>query len=192
MKSIEIETRFEVENIKPLLKLLKNEAKFTGSLHQLDEYYNAPHRDFFALAPKKGDKSNSKIIEWLRLREDDNGSSINYKYWHKDKDSVAVHCDELESKIADVEQLRKLLHALNFEPKIVVDKIRKSWMYKDWEISVDTVKNLGTFVELEYKGKKRNPDPKKIAGEMREFVNSLVLGKVEENQRGYPYMLLYN
>ncbi|MBI5138564.1 MAG: class IV adenylate cyclase [Candidatus Vogelbacteria bacterium] len=147
---------------------------------------------FFALAPRRGDKSNSKIVEWLRLRQEKSGNSINYKFWHKDKNSVANHCDELETKISDIEPLRRLLSALNFIPRIVVDKVRRSWVYNDWEVSIDSVKNLGTFVELEYKGRMRKPDPDKITQEMREFIANLRLGRVEENQRGYPYMLLYN
>ncbi|WP_165949775.1 CYTH domain-containing protein [Micromonospora sp. KC207] len=40
---------------------------------QVDAYYNASHRDFLA---------SEVISEWLRLRTEDHGASINFKRWH--------------------------------------------------------------------------------------------------------------
>ncbi|MFF4937290.1 CYTH domain-containing protein [Micromonospora sp. NPDC000729] len=48
-------------------------AKPAEPTRQVDAYYNASHRDFLA---------SEVITEWLRLRTEDHGASINFKRWH--------------------------------------------------------------------------------------------------------------
>lgn len=190
MKNIEIEQKYKVEDITPLVALLEREGKYLGTEHQIDEYFNAPHRDFLAMGPQDGDDGPSKIVEWLRLRDADGAASLNYKYWHKDEQHIAHHCDEYESKVDDIDQVRRILLALNFTSMVIVDKSRRAWNYKEYEVSIDTVQGIGEFVELEYKGNDLNPDPKVIAGEMKSFLEGLHCGAVND-QRGYPFHLLF-
>jgi adenylate cyclase class 2 len=182
MKNIEIEIKVKVEDSQPLQAFLEKNAKLVLEEHQIDEYFNAPHRDFVAAKP---------IKEWLRLRTENGSFSINYKNWHYDKEGESAnHCDEYETKIANLDSLKNILNALGFTSLIVVDKLRKSWIYKDYEISMDTVKELGDYVELEYKGHDEKADPNKIAAEMMKFVEELGCGKVTKDKGGYPFALL--
>ncbi len=190
MKNIEIEQKYKVENAARLLEVLERDADYLYTEHQVDEYFNAPHRNFLAMGPQDGDSGPSKIVEWLRLRNADGVGSINYKFWHKDEQYIAHHCDEYESKVDDTEQVRRILLALNFASMVVVDKQRKAWKYKEYEVCIDTVKGIGEFVELEYKGIDPSADPKKIAGEMKAWLESLGCGAVND-QRGYPFHLLF-
>ena len=52
---------------------------------------------------------------------------------------------------------------------VIVDKVRKTWLYQDYEIAIDRVKNLGNFVEIEYKGEVAVEDASKITKEMVNF-----------------------
>jgi len=70
-----------------------------------------------------------------------------------------------------------------------VDKIRRKYMYKDYEVAFDTVIGLGDFVEIEYKGK-IEVDPKLEIAKMITLLKSLDCGKVEINNGGYPMLLL--
>ena len=74
----------------------------------------------------------------------------------------SYYCDEFETKIGSIEQFRKILSALNFRSIVTVDKLRKIYTYKDYEVAIDSVKDLGDFVEIEYIGKSSKANPKKL------------------------------
>lgn len=179
----EIELQMSVERSEPLVDFLKKNGRFEREIHQVDEYFSPPHRDFLAVRPVK---------EWLRLRNEGGRYSINYKNWYFEQDGkTSYYCDEFETEIADVGKVRKIFEALNFKRLVTVDKVRKIWMYGDFEISLDSVKGLGDFVELEYKGGDANADPKKIGQEMIDFLKQVGCGKLQINYQGYPFLLLF-
>ncbi|MEK7114948.1 MAG: class IV adenylate cyclase [Patescibacteria group bacterium] len=182
MKNIEIEIQVKIENIKPLLIFLKKSGQFKSEEKQIDQYFTPAHRDFLAVRPVK---------EWLRLRNSNGVYSVNYKNWQYNKKGEGLYAEEYETKIADLEKVKSIFQILNFKKLINVDKKRKIWNYKNWEISLDSVKGLGDFVEIEFIGKNRK-DPKKIMIEMINFLKELGCGKIEENHVGYPFLLLGN
>ena len=181
MENTEIEIQVKIENSKPLLEFLKKNAEFKSEKHQIDEYFSPAHRDFIAVRPVK---------EWLRLRDADGSYSINYKNWHFDKQGKSHYCDEYESKIENLEKVKKILDILNFKSLVVVEKIRKTWIYRNYEIAIDAIKGLGDFVEIEYLGEE-NVDPKKITDEMINFLKSVGCDKIERNYVGYSFLLLF-
>ena len=180
--NIEIEIQVNVENLKPLIRFLKSNAVFQAEKHQVDEYFSPIHKDFLSVRP---------VSEWLRLRSASGLFSINYKNWHHEKDNKSYYCDEFETKIGSIEQFRKILSALNFRSIVTVDKLRKIYTYKDYEVAIDSVKDLGDFVEIEYIGKSSKANPKKITSEMVEFLKKTGCGKIKINYGGYPYLLLF-
>ncbi len=177
----EIEIQVRVGNVQPLLQLLEKEGSFQYDSRQLDEYYTPPHRDFISVRP---------IKEWLRLRDAEGSYSITYKNWHYDENGKSNYCDEYETSIDNIEQIRRMYGAIDFKKIITVDKQRKAWQYKDWEVSIDAIKDLGDFVEIEYKGS-GEPDPKQVTDEMAQFLKSTGCGKIERNYLGYPFQLLF-
>jgi len=180
-KDIEIEVQVQIEKLKPLKEFLEKEAKFDSSMRQLDEYFTPIHRNFLDKRP---------VAEWLRLRETDGRCSITYKNWHYGKDKRSTHADEYNSNLESFDQMRKVFQAIDIKSIAKVDKTRKSWIYKDWEISLDKIKNLGDFVEIEYKGKKA-VDPKIETTKMIQFLKDLGCGKIVRNYVGYPFLLLF-
>ena len=100
------------------------------------------------------------------------------------------HCDEYKTEIEDIIQARKIFEALNFKFLVTVDKLRKTWKYKDYEIDIDSIKGLGDFVEIEYIGNE-DADPKKITEEMIKFLKEIGCGKINRNYVGYPFQLLF-
>ena len=87
--------------------------------------------------------------------------------------------------------MKKILNILNFKFLVKVDKSRKTWIYKDYEIAVDSVKELGDFVEIEYIGKDEKANPKKITKEMINLLKNIGCGKIKRNYVGYPFQLLF-
>ena len=182
MNNIEIEIQVNIEKSKPLIEFLNKNAEFKSEKHQVDEYFSPIHRNFIEVRPVK---------EWLRLRDSEGSYSLNYKNWYCDDNGKSYHCDEYETKVENLTQLKNILEVLNFKSIIKVDKIRKTWAYKNYEISIDSVKRLGDFVEIEYIGKDEKANPKKITVEMINFLKDRGCGKIKRNYVGYPFQLLF-
>ncbi len=181
MNDIEIEIQVKIERSQKLREFLKSEANFISENRQIDEYFTPEHKDFTKVRP---------LAEWLRIREEKTGCSINYKNWHFDDKGWGRFCDEYETKVTDKESMRKILMALNFKSLVIVDKTRQKYMYKDYEIAFDTVVGLGEFVEVEYKGTMK-VDPATVTQEMIAFLQSQDCGTIMVNNGGYPGLLLF-
>lgn len=186
MNNIEIEIQVKIENSERLLEFLKQNAAFKSEKRQVDEYFSPAHRNFLEKRP---------VSEWLRLREEAGKYSLNYKKWHFDENGKSLdYCDEYETKIEDIETIKKILNALNFKSLTIVDKSRKIYIYGNYEIALDSVKNLGDFVEIEYISNEDNPDQTKIAQiteKMVNFLKNLGCGRITKNSVGYPFLLLF-
>lgn len=180
MKHIEVEQRFQLSDHEDLReRLIKKGAKLIGTEHQRDVYYNAPHRDFL---------DTDDVSEWLRLRHESERAAITYKHWLPEGVKIKTYCDEFESTVSDAEAMRKLLEALNFTELITVDKSREEWQLGDIVIALDTVTDLGTFAEFEYKG-----EDAQTVDEAHERIGAClkVLGvKPGRVHLGYPHLLI--
>jgi len=179
MENIEVELKFPLLNSEELIgKLSRLIGSGNGSELQKDTYYVPAHRNFLEKKP---------VSEWLRLRESKEGFSLNYKKYHNEEGD-AVSCDEFESKVENLEAMKKLLESLDFEEIVCVSKERKIWNYKNVEIAIDAIEGLGEFIELEAKGDFASVD------EAEEHLHS-VLGELgakvgEQDFKGYPFLLL--
>lgn len=180
MRYIEVEKKFALSDPGALkTKLIELGAKPSASIRQVDVYYNAPHRDF--LAPEA-------ISEWLRIRTEEHGGSINFKRWHPVDVLIKTHAEEYESQIEDVEALQRLLEALDFTPLITVDKTREQWSLPEIEITFDDVAGAGDFVEFEFHGDAENVAD--ATTRLEELIDSLNVRLGAPINRGYPHMLL--
>lgn len=181
MKNREIEIQVKVENIIPLRQFLSKKAKYSGSNYLVDRYYTPKHRDFLKKKP---------VSEWLRLRESDGKSSITYKYWYYKPNGKSTHADEYESKVDDIDQLQMIFKAIDCKLICTIDKTRETYQYQDYEIALDSIKELGDFVEVEHKGN-NNDDSVKITDNMISFLKDIGVGKITRNFNGYPFIKLF-
>lgn len=175
----EVELRVQIEHAKTFTRFLEQEAKFLKEEEQLDEYFSPINRSFIAENPVK---------EWLRLRTENEVSTLTYKLWHYEASGTANYCDEHESQVVLPDEIRAILRGLGFESLITVHKLRTSYLYEKYEISLDTVTDLGSFIEIEWKGKDGNPGH--ILAGMLTFLKGHAVGKVERNEVGYPKLAL--
>lgn len=180
LKNIEVELKFPLENYEELKKQLNSIAKpEKQNDYQKDTYYIPPHRNFIREKP---------ISEWLRIRETKNKHSINYKNWHYKDGQETNSCDEFETNIEDIDSLKKIFENLDIKEIIVVEKTRNTWVFKDVEIAIDKVTELGNFIELEAKGNFADiEDAKKHLYKILDELNAKV---GEQDFKGYPYNIL--
>lgn len=182
MSNTEIEIQVQIEKIAPLLKFLKEKGKFSGENRQIDIYYSPTHCNFIAKKP---------VDEWLRLREENRVYTITYKNWYHDENGKSHHCDEYETVIEDVKQMKSIFKVLDIKQITEVDKKRAKYRFGKYEISIDRVKHLGDFVEIEYKGTEIDKTPKQITAEMIAFLKEKKVGKIYRNYVGYPFQILF-
>lgn len=181
MSEQEIEIKLKLKDNKPLLEFLKEKGSFQYEKNQRDEYFTPAHRDFIKEKPVK---------EWLRLRKEENKYSLNYKNWHIEADGKSYHCDEYEVKLDDIGKTKKIFKALDFKPLIVVNKKRKVFVFKDYEIALDEVDELGDYIEVEYIARESGVSAKEVADKMKKFIEKTGCQILEQDFKGYPFLLL--
>lgn len=179
-KNIEVELKLPLTNGPRLHDLLNSKGEFKYESFQHDVYYNAPHRDFL--------ENSDNVNEWLRIRVAEGKAQINYKDWQPHDEKIKTHCKEFEANVDSYDQLAEILKALSFIKLIEVKKTRKAWNYMDTEISIDSVEELGDFIELEYKGE--SEDVEAARKHLFKVLETLKADTGELDQRGYPYLLL--
>lgn len=179
-KEIEIELKFPLRNPEELIAELNEKAKLIAKdIFQKDTYFVPPHRNFL---------ENKYPYEWLRLRETNKGASLDYKHFYPENTEKTDYCDEFQSEVNNVNAIRKIFKSLDFKESVIVEKSRTIWEFKEVEIAVDNVKELGFFIELEAKNDFENPkEGKKF---LYNILNELNAEVGEEDLRGYPFLAL--
>lgn len=140
----EVEQKFRVKDLTITERALLNlGADIHDPVTQADTYFSHPAREF------------QKTDEILRLRSDGNDNFITYKGPRIDKQTkTRVELElPLPTGQESAEQFRRLLSILGFDTLLDVRKRRKKtrvdWQGCTFEVALDEVDVLGTFVELE-------------------------------------------
>ena len=174
----DIETEIKIKIDKPkyqsLISYMDDNAEYINESNHLDVYYEPAHRSFI----------DSDIIkEWLRIGKRGNKNVITYKNWHN------VHCDEYEVEIDDIDKIQKIFDVLDFKKISKVDKKRRKYIYLDkYEISLDNVKELGYFIEIEVI--KYDNDVMQEYDDLLELAKKLELNLDDIDKKGYPYYFI--
>ncbi|MFB6086580.1 MAG: class IV adenylate cyclase [Halodesulfurarchaeum sp.] len=137
MYEVELKVRAAHEAVRPALDAAGASERET--VEQRDVYFDAPHRD---LASRD---------EALRLREEtDTGGTtavLTFKGPRLDRESQTR--TEYETAIGSPAELKTALEALGFEPAATVEKTRERFELDGFTVSLDSVAELGEFVEVE-------------------------------------------
>lgn len=159
---------------------LKKHGKLVGTSREIDKYYNSPHRNFLEL---------KHPVEYLRIRSKSSGSSVTYKKVYFNENGRFTHADEYESKIEKMDQMEKIFSILNFDNFITIDKKRETFEFEDkFEIDLDTVKDLGYFIEIEAK---ENFGGKDATHErLADFAKKIGLDPEKQDSDGYVLSMM--
>ncbi len=177
---VEIKVQLTKARFDDIKKKVKKTSKFIKSSRQVDTYFNPKQLNF--LKPKHP-------YCWLSLRERDGKLLLNYKHWYPEGAKHTTHCDEYETSIADKDQLRKILKALDIAEIITVDKKREVYIYKNRiEVAFDDVNGLGYFLEAE--SLKNTGGIEKTYKHLEEFVKSLGVYEIKTIPGGYAAAML--
>jgi len=173
---IEIEVKAFVEDPKQMERwIIELGATPIGIESQADTYYNAPYRDF------------GKTDEALRIRVQDGKSILTYK--GPKMDSVSKTRKEVQTQIQDIDNMGQILSSLGFFPVSTVSKKRKNFRMGDFTISLDEVRNLGNFIEVEISVKDQKNYQEKVESIFR-FIAKLGLKRESTIRKSYLEMIL--
>ncbi len=173
---IEIEVKARVDDPKRMERaIIALGATPTGVEDQADTYYNPPFRNF------------EKTDEALRIRVLEGKSFLTYK--GPKMDSVSKTRKEFEVEINDAENMGKILSYLGFSPVATVTKRRKIYRLGDFFISLDEVRNLGDFLEVELSAKDPRNYEEKVES-LFKLIEKLGISRQNTIRESYLEMML--
>jgi adenylate cyclase, class 2 len=170
----EIEIKLRVEQLEPILqKLLEIGCALSEPIEQHDLIYSKKG------STEEWENSKSGHIV-MRIRRQKDKAVFNLK---QQKTSELDNI-ELESVVSDPKAIDQILNKLGYEPRVEVKKIRQKGKHKDYEICIDKVEKLGSFVELE-KMADDNANVDEIREQLFKELEGLGLNRNNEETRGY-------
>lgn len=177
----EVELKFPIPDASDVsLQLIARGATRGRVVHQYDVYFRHPSRDF------------QQTHEAFRIRRYDDDVFITYKGPVLDKQTKTRR--EIEIAVGrrpeDFDKMRELLMMLGFEPVRPVEKTRAlfhlAWEGRDLELAVDSIDDLGTYLEIEALAEENERDA------ARDAILRLAerLGLKNPEQRSYLALML--
>jgi adenylate cyclase class 2 len=128
--------------------------------------------------------------DFLRLRVENTGRTLFTFKRHtgtsKDLTSAPL---ELELEVSSREEMEKILILLGYKAMVRVKKVRRKTQFEKWEICVDEVEGLGSFVELEELSEVTE-NTQEIRNRMQAFLAELGVGGEEQLNNRYDVLLL--
>ncbi len=126
---LNIEIKAKCDNHKSIEDVMqKMNFPFEGSEVQTDTFFNVPHG---RLKIREYDDKNAVLIPYIR-------PDVNTP---RNSDYVLLEVKELEQTFNILESM--------FGIRMVVEKVRKIYLYDNIRIHLDIIEDLGSFIELE-------------------------------------------
>lgn len=132
MNSQLLELKASVEFLNPIRNIILNlKAVHIGTFRQVDTYFDSP----------KGR---------LKLREINGREKVQLIYYCREDNLGPKRSENVVVEVQEPDSFKTIFNEL-LSTTIVIDKEREIYKFEDTQIHLDTVKNLGTFVEFERK-----------------------------------------
>jgi predicted adenylyl cyclase CyaB len=125
-----VEMKAKVDSLKPFQqKLQELSAKHVGAFHQVDTYYDIPQGR-------------------LKLRETEGENKAQLVYYERPDVQGPKQTQVFIIELTKPQNMKQFLSKV-LRTKTVVDKQRAIYRIKGTQVHLDTVQNLGTYVEFE-------------------------------------------
>ena len=172
----EVEVKARVSNLEELASKLESlGVVLSQPITQNDEtFIGENYNDYDKLQPGRN---------ILRIRKN------NDKFIFTIKQSLKNELDshERETEIADPAEFREALLLMGYKPVVKINKVRRKAKYNGYEICLDEVAGLGSFVEVEKIVDEE--DSEKVQDELFEFLETLGIKREDRETRGYDTLI---
>ncbi len=176
---MEIEIRAKVLNQSSLLEGLRRlnglREKEEGG-RQIDSYFR--HEE---------DTQNKSVIR-IRKNYESDSAVLTFKGSSKNKKNGDIAWDEYNTLIKNPEKLESLLLDNGYVYVCLIDKLRQSFSYQDYEINIDNVRDLGLFIEVERMGRK--DEIKKIRKDIIGLLDKIGIKESSVIEKGYVPLMI--
>lgn len=175
---MEIELRAKVNNLNLLEKKL-NELPGIK-----EKKINERQIDIYLKHEK--DKERKMIIR-LRKNYENNEAILTFK-GRSVTNKEDICWEDYDTPIKNPDKLERLLINNGYVYVCLIDKVRQSFSYQDYEINIDNIRDLGVFIEIEKKDKEEN-----ISQIKKEILNLLTKLGIKENEiinKGYVQLVI--
>lgn len=180
----EVEILWRLNEDVPTALAKLDPSKFVHTKHTIDTYYYDPLRTDLQPSP------TGRLQACLRVRETNKGGSCTYKLNHF-QDDTWLYSDEIETAVTDATELKQVFTRLGLEILVVVELDKHVFDYGTHEIVIESVKDLGGFIEVEYHAHDEVPrDPLEIKQSLFAFAAGLGVQLGDEENAGKPELLI--
>ena len=94
---------------------------------------------------------------------------------------------EFETEISDPDALEQAIFLMGYSVANGLDKTRQTAHFQNYEICLDNVAELGSFIEVE---KFSDEDPDKVVAELFAFLQTLGVQKVDQVFKKYDTLIM--
>ncbi len=128
--------------------------------------------------------------EFLRLRVQGDGTVLFTLKYHPGRAADLKSAPlEYETVVGSREQMERMLSLMGFTEAVRIQKTRIKTRFQEWEVCIDEVTDLGSFIELEELAKE-DADVDPIHTAMHEFLASLGVVADDAGLQRYDVLLL--
>jgi adenylate cyclase, class 2 len=175
----EIEVKVKIDNTQAVVEKLRAlGCEFSQPTVQEDTVYT---RD--GSIEKFGDHNKA----FLRIRVQDDTKVF---FTLKKDFGTADGLVKIEHEVAvdSVEEIQNILRELDFKSVVYCKKMRQKTHYKNYEICIDEVEDLGSFIEVEEIAD--SDDAPRIQKEMMDFLATISISDAGRVFKGYDLLML--
>ncbi len=133
----EIEMKLKVDDLNAIKKVLESKGcVLSETKHQIDTVFLEKNAQDFNI-------KTGMIVLRIRTIGDKNLITL------KQRKENIIESKEIEFFISDSAKCKQLFETLGYKEMVTIDKKRTTTKYKNFNICLDEVLNLGSFVEIE-------------------------------------------
>lgn len=180
-----IETEILVEVFDPFenVKECLCQFEYCGLKETIDTYYYDPMRQTLKPYP------DGKLYASFRTRQKGKQFFVTYKRDHYDR-GIWQYSDEYETSVECLKQVELIIENLGLKQLLRLDS--KKYIYKsgDYEIVLESVRNLGTFLEVELKKEIKANEVAHNKEKIMQFISGLGISCSDELNSGKPELFL--
>ena len=180
---IELEILVEILDTYEKANLILSQFEYIKDDVIVDKYFYDPLRE--NLKPDL----NGKTLECLRIRSSHNSNKLTYKQDVYEND-MWQYSNEQELSIENPLIMHQIFNNLGLKELLEINNHKKYYKYCNYEIVLEKVKDLGIFLEVEYKDfLDKSLVPQKRL-EIKEFISGLGLYVTSELNAGKPELFI--
>jgi len=175
---MEIELRARVQN----LSLLEEKIK---SLEGVEEK-KSEERQTDIYMKHENDETRKMIIR-IRKKYNKEQAILTFK-GSAPKNQEDIAWEDFDTAIENPDNLERLLINNGYTYVCLIDKVRQSFQYKEFEINIDNVRDLGIFIEIE-KNANEN-EIQNVKNEITNLLNQLGIQNDDLITKGYVPLMI--